>query len=260
VRGSHGGERQVLVVEDREDLARELCGQLESLGHEARSVSSARDAEAGLVRPQTPTLAVLGRAPDGPDAMRALVEQLRAAGVPLVFLATGDGFPDTDAIGRLAPLALLFPPFSAWQLKIVLAAARAQHEELAALKQQLERATRLARSADTRRSVLEQRLAEIGALVTDGVLDLMPATPGAEAEEKLSPWRDVLSRQEFKVLHAFIVGRRVDRVTRMLALSPSTVRNHLKSIYRKSGVHSQAELIDAVNHGLARTEADRSGA
>jgi DNA-binding CsgD family transcriptional regulator len=27
-------------------------------------------------------------------------------------------------------------------------------------------------------------------------------------------------------------------------LSPSTVRNHLSTIFRKLGVHSQAELID----------------
>jgi len=34
-------------------------------------------------------------------------------------------------------------------------------------------------------------------------------------------------------------------------LSPSTIRNHLAAIYRKFGVHSQAELLAALLRAVA---------
>ena len=38
-------------------------------------------------------------------------------------------------------------------------------------------------------------------------------------------------------------GERVPTIARDLFLSQSTVRNHLSAIYRRVGVHSQAELV-----------------
>ena len=39
-------------------------------------------------------------------------------------------------------------------------------------------------------------------------------------------------------------GLRVATIARELTISPNTVRNHLKSIYRKLGVRSQTELLE----------------
>jgi DNA-binding NarL/FixJ family response regulator len=251
VRGSRGAERRVLVVDDRRALALELCRQLDDLGYKATTLPAPPDTLADLGWPRKPALAVIGKSVDGPRSLLPLADQLRGAGVPLVLLAGEREATDIDMVQRLEPLGVLIPPVTIRQLRLVLGLAHAQHERFRSVVRQLERATHVARAAEGQRSVLERRLAEIGALVSDGMGDLVPAPPGAESEEKLAPWRTVLSRREFDVLHAFIIGRRVDRVTRMLDLSPSTVRNHLKSIYRKSGVHSQAELIDAVNRGQA---------
>ncbi len=33
-------------------------------------------------------------------------------------------------------------------------------------------------------------------------------------------------------------------ISRRLSISPHTVRNHIKAMFRKFGVHSQAELVD----------------
>ena len=52
-----------------------------------------------------------------------------------------------------------------------------------------------------------------------------------------------LSPREKEVLHHLILGDRVSNIAEQLFISAHTVRNHLKSIYRKTGVRSQAEVI-----------------
>ena len=55
-----------------------------------------------------------------------------------------------------------------------------------------------------------------------------------------------LTRREKDVLQLLLEGHRVASIARRLHLSPQTVRNHLKGIFRKLGTHSQVELIDAL--------------
>jgi DNA-binding CsgD family transcriptional regulator len=45
-------------------------------------------------------------------------------------------------------------------------------------------------------------------------------------------------------------GERVPGIARALFLSESTVRNHLTSVYRKFGVHSQNDLMSRL-HSIA---------
>jgi DNA-binding CsgD family transcriptional regulator/PAS domain-containing protein len=52
-----------------------------------------------------------------------------------------------------------------------------------------------------------------------------------------------LSRRQLEILHRLLRGERVPTIARDLFLSRSTVRNHLSAIYRRLGVHSQAELL-----------------
>jgi DNA-binding CsgD family transcriptional regulator len=53
-----------------------------------------------------------------------------------------------------------------------------------------------------------------------------------------------LTKREQEVVGRLLDGDRVPAIARMLFLSPSTVRNHLHAAYRKTGVHSQQELVD----------------
>lgn len=55
-----------------------------------------------------------------------------------------------------------------------------------------------------------------------------------------------LSPREREVLGQLMGGYRVPAIAEQLEISQHTVRNHLKSIYRKAGVQSQAELIQWV--------------
>ena len=53
-----------------------------------------------------------------------------------------------------------------------------------------------------------------------------------------------LTPREQEVALSLFHERRVSRVSRSLVISPHTVRNHLKAIFAKVGVHSQEELFD----------------
>jgi DNA-binding NarL/FixJ family response regulator len=55
-----------------------------------------------------------------------------------------------------------------------------------------------------------------------------------------------LSRREVDVFDLLVDGFRVPIIADKLCISTHTVRNHLKSMYRKLGVHSQSELIALV--------------
>jgi nitric oxide dioxygenase len=55
-----------------------------------------------------------------------------------------------------------------------------------------------------------------------------------------------LSQREWEILRCVAGGQRVATIARSLFLSPHTVRNHLKSIYRKLGVRTQGELRELI--------------
>ncbi len=60
------------------------------------------------------------------------------------------------------------------------------------------------------------------------------------------PKLDDLSPREREVLSLLASGDRVPSIATQLEISPHTVRNHLKSIYRKLDVATQTELIQFV--------------
>lgn len=55
-----------------------------------------------------------------------------------------------------------------------------------------------------------------------------------------------LSERQKEVLVPLVRGERVGSIAKQLHISPHTVRNHLKSMYRLFGVRGQAELIERV--------------
>ncbi len=99
---------------------------------------------------------------------------------------------------------------------------------------------------------LEETLGRIGTeLSRMGVVTDKPSTrPNLERSElaRLSP-------RERDVLEHLLDGHRVSTIAQRLTVSEHTVRNHLKSMFRKLGVHSQPELIDFVRDGQGSTSA-----
>lgn len=90
---------------------------------------------------------------------------------------------------------------------------------------------------------LELRLRRIGAEVeAAGILDDLIAVPTPIDVNKL---RGLTTRQ-WEILTLLLQGKRVPTIAGELYISQSTVRNHLAAIFRKFGVHSQPELLEAL--------------
>ena len=61
----------------------------------------------------------------------------------------------------------------------------------------------------------------------------------------LRPVRSTLTDREWEVLDLLVSGETTDGIARRLVLSTETVRSHLKNLYRKLGVRSRGEAIEA---------------
>lgn len=88
-----------------------------------------------------------------------------------------------------------------------------------------------------RRIALEVRAA--------GVLDNIGSAEPVHHHPQLA----ALSTRQWEILSRIMNGQRVPAIAAELFLSPSTVRNHLVTIFRMFGVHSQSELVELLrNH------------
>lgn len=96
-------------------------------------------------------------------------------------------------------------------------------------------------SEDDRVANLEAGLLRISEEI-DG-LGLVPSK-AVEAEPSTTVSLDRLTERERDVVERLVSGQRVPAIAQAVYLSQSTVRNHLWSVYRKLGVHSQVELLD----------------
>lgn len=85
-------------------------------------------------------------------------------------------------------------------------------------------------------AALERIAAEVNRLGFGAGPQATPISHGYEGADRLT-------RREQDVVQCLLEGERVVSIAERLDLSPHTVRNHLKSIFRKLGVHSQAELV-----------------
>ena len=94
-------------------------------------------------------------------------------------------------------------------------------------------------------SISDDGLAKLTHLKELDELDLMraPLTDAALAEVRraMPSLRDLTAREQEVLVH-FLDGLSVETIARHLYVSAHTVRNHLKAIFTKVGVRSQAEL------------------
>jgi PAS domain S-box-containing protein len=71
---------------------------------------------------------------------------------------------------------------------------------------------------------------------------------GASLDVVRLPAVGELSNRQWEVLSRLMRGERVPAIANEMSVSQSTIRNHLAAIFRKMGVHSQAELLLLLRH------------
>jgi PAS domain S-box-containing protein len=100
-------------------------------------------------------------------------------------------------------------------------------------------------TAAERLAALEDRLWRIALeLRAAGIVQKVRHMPDLSGLPRINE----LSARQLEVLTRLLDGERVPDIATEMFISPSTVRNHLAAIYRKVGVHSQAELLAFVRN------------
>lgn len=163
----------------------------------------------------------LGGARDGVELARAIYAQFE---VPAVFVSAHS---DASTVARavlVSPHAFVVKPFSERQLLTSIELAFSRLDEV------------------NRHKSMEDAIARIAVTLAD--TGILPPLKAQEINMDRRPEVANLSARERAVLNGLLANRRVPTIAKTLGISPSTVRNHLKSIFQKVGVHSQAELID----------------
>lgn len=92
---------------------------------------------------------------------------------------------------------------------------------------------------------LEERLRRIAA-------EVEAAEVGGLGDHSHPPETDPrfagLTGRQRAILDGLLQGKRVPRIAGDLFVSQSTVRNHLVALFKRFGVHSQADLLEALKH------------
>jgi len=219
---------RTIIVEDEWIVARDLQHILEEIGLQVMRLVRRPGDLPPLIDELRPELLVLdidlGAEMDGIE----LAEQIQKTHPMIALLfVSAHAEPETLArIRRVDAHGFVVKPFARPQLE-------------AAVEVALARADRNADQAQAALREIARVLADAGAL---------------PSERRNRDWRqipglDELSPREVQVLEALLAHRRPPQIAEDLGISPHTVRNHLKSIYAKCGVRSQAELLQLIVDG-----------
>lgn len=90
---------------------------------------------------------------------------------------------------------------------------------------------------------LESQLRAIARQIeATGVIEIARSTP----ELSTTPGLEDLTPRQLDIVSRLVRGERVPTIASSMYLSQKTVRTHLANVFRKLGVHSQAELPDRI--------------
>ena len=224
---SHEPDRRaaILIAEDERIVARDMERILGGAGYDVIGVATSPEAVHTMLEARTPDLLLLDIALVRPNDGLELASTID---VPIVFVSGRSDVATLRRAGALPARGFVVKPFTPAQL---LASVEVALGAPGSGSPELERARAALAS-------IAQTLEEIGFA--------MPTEPSEGMRLRAVPGLESLSPREREVLDALLSHRRPPQIAQDLFISPHTVRNHLKSIYAKLGVHSQAELLELV--------------
>lgn len=231
------GTRQVLVVDDDAALLRAIGAIFRHHGFVVELCASVPAAlEILAARPFDVILTDLDLGGDsGIDLLReAQRRQVHVAAI--LFTGKPSTASAIEAL-RLSAVDYVLKPFDPRDL-------------VARVERAAEKTASLRRVADARQravEIVETLEAMRGALELPGPAAALATAPTALTRDPLrglrAEDRAALSPRELEVLGHIAEGRSPKEVASRMHLSTHTVRNHVRSIYTKLGVHSQLELV-----------------
>jgi DNA-binding NarL/FixJ family response regulator len=209
---------------------------LEAAGYRVTGTASSAADALRQVEVAPPDLALIDIVLGQDDGI-SLALQLQARSVPFVYV-TAHTDPDTLTRAKEScPLGYVVKPFDDRQLRttIELALHADQHrrKDANSLDTGVASASRVA--------ALEQGMQRIADLVKELGL-VTPDTP--HHHPGVETILGHLSARERQIVELLLASRRVPGIASALGISPHTVRNHLKAVFRKLGVHSQEALLE----------------
>ncbi len=218
---SIGGE--ALIVESDPRTARYIEETLDRLGLKPTVVRSVADAAAQLAR-LLPDLLVLSPAAADLVEHLAFVEAARRRrGSGSVLILDRFAAPIGEQIQAAGVDGVLLKPVHRAQLEVTCSLAVA-------------RRSRRPAPAEASGDVPVTKVPEVnGGLVAAGVTFV-----ARRSMDRMTP-------RERQVVGLLLQHRRVPAIAASLGISQQTVRNHLKSVFRRTGTHSQQELLDRLS-------------
>jgi len=237
------GDR-VLIVDDDGQLAADTASALVSLGLSVSSITSASEALDVAYR-YRPTVVIadidVGVELGGvrlADAIR------RRWGASMILLSPRTDLATVRAIAAAAPDAVLYKPFYWRQLeltvRVTIASRAARPVSTSAEEAQA--------GSEVPRAKLEDALSRIAIEISR--IGFAGSAPAAAPDHELLHG---LPAREREIVTLLLQHHRVPAIARLLSIRPSTVRNHLKKVFKRLGVRSQQDLLMLLQNERART-------
>lgn len=232
----------MLIVEDEAIIARDLARMMAAAGYRVLGPVGAGEAAIEHAATGRPDLLLMdvkiaGRM-DGIEAARSIWREFM---IPAVFVTAHADEPLVNRAAHPGVLGYILKPFDERQLLASVALARARCE---------------AERPGWERVWQQEVLAEAFGRITVEVESARrrATRPQPTPSRTTSPPVPVsdLTTREREVVRLLMDNHRVPAIAEALFISQHTVRNHLKSVYRKVGVGSQTELIERVRHSFSQ--------
>ena len=223
IEGSDATKRaRILIADDERSFVKATRELLRREGYVCDAAHDAREALATLDRASYDVMLADLKMP-GNRSLELLEESARRfPSMPVVVVTA---YPSLEtAIGAL---------------RLEICDYRTKPLELEELRQCIDRAVRKGRARQRLDALQREARALLDALRR---LPLVDEPEAAGNDARLPPATEDLSDREQEIAEAVANGARVATIARSLHISERTVRNHLQSIFRKLGVHSQLEL------------------
>ena len=223
------GLRRALVIDDDARSASHFKETLDRMGVQALTARSIAES-VGLAASGPPDLLVLTMPDRDATACLNLAAELSMRhGTACVFVLERVDRTALQEVISAGAQGVLCKPVHREQLEATFRLA---------LEQRRSRQRGVSGRDDARARLLEGALHRIAQELAR--VDL-PGTPDAVPTPLLG-----LRPREHEVVRLLLQHLRVPAIARRLGISQQTVRNHLKSVFRRTGVRSQQELLDRI--------------